>query len=148
MTKVEQKYPFKLSDAPTADSFAANTHWYYMTLSNTYVTYTQGANKYSLSSTNPISYGSFWAFVETENGEFEIYNAATGLNYVLASTSPINDSDNGGNTYPVMTSKNDLDNVIKGTWHIKYTDGDEYFYLGRPGEDESYLNCRYEKLSF
>lgn len=155
VTAVTSSYPFVLSDAPTDGKFADNTYWYYMTISENgqyttkgYVTYDATAEKgtgYSLPKTNPISYGSFWAFVKTANGEIEIYNAATGPNYVLASTSPTGD---GGNTYPEMTLKNDLDESLKGTWNILYTDGDEYFYLGRPGEENSYLNSRSSKLAF
>ena len=95
--KVEEaenlEYPFLLSDAPNADGFAENTYWYYLTLRRMYAAYEEGKDStpkdhIPLKSQNPNSYGSFWAFVKTESGAIEIYNAATGPKKVLASDAP------------------------------------------------------------
>lgn len=144
-------YPFKTSDAPTAEGFSPNTYWYYMTLSGAYVTHVEG-QKYcpAAATTNPIEYGSFWAFVKNEAGQIEIYNAATGPTYVLASSSPLNDDASGGNTHPFMKEKNSLPDTEKGVWNIKHTGSDNFFFLNIPGEGEenSYINSRESKLAF
>lgn len=83
--------PFKLSDAPSNGQFAENTNWYYLKINsapnlNRYAAYTEEVdgndNQISLTPSNPVSYGSFWAFVKTNDG-IQIYNAATGTSKVL-----------------------------------------------------------------
>ena len=152
--KLQEKtdnYPFICSDAPTAEGFSPNTYWYYMTLSNAYVTHVEGQDYCpAAATTNPIEYGSFWAFVKNEAGQIEIYNAATGPTYVLASSSPLNDGASGGNTHPVMKEKNSLLDTEKGVWNIKHTGSDNFFFLNIPGEGEenSYINSRESTLAF
>ena len=152
--KLQEKtdnYPFICSDAPTAEGFSPNTYWYYMTLSNAYVTHVEGQDYCpAAATTNPIEYGSFWAFVKNEAGQIEIYNAATGPDYVLASSSPLNDGKKGGNTHPIMKEKSTLADTEKGVWNIKHTGSDNFFFLNIPGEGEedSYINSRESTLAF
>lgn len=122
-----------------------------MTLSNAYVTHVEGQDYCpAAATTNPIEYGSFWAFVKNEAGQIEIYNAATGPTYVLASSSPLNDGKKGGNTHPIMKEKNSLLDTEKGVWNIKHTGSDNFFFLNIPGvgEENSYINSRESTLAF
>lgn len=156
--KVEEaenlEYPFLLSDAPNTDGFAENTYWYYLTLRNKYAAYEEGKDStpkdhIPLKSQNPNSYGSFWAFVKTESGAIEIYNAATGPKKVLASDAPeVNGTGTGGDkTKPTMIDKNEL-GTKTGAWSIK-VGNDNTFYLKREGQTEDYyLNERSGTLAF
>lgn len=148
------EFPFVLSDAPTSSSFAENTYWYYLTLRNKYAAYEEGKDStpkdhIPLKSQNPNSYGSFWAFVKTESGAIEIYNAATGPKKVLASDAPeVNGTGTGGDkTKPTMIDKNEL-GTKTGAWSIK-VGNDNTFYLKREGQTEDYyLNERSGTLAF
>ena len=148
------EFPFVLSDAPTSSSFAENTYWYYLTLRNKYAAYEEGKDStpkdhIPLKSQNPNSYGSFWAFVKTESGAIEIYNAATGPKKVLASDAPeVNSTGTGGDkTKPTMIDKEEL-GTKTGAWSIKVGD-DNTFYLKREGQVEDYyLNERSGTLAF
>ena len=148
------EFPFVLSDAPTSSSFAENTYWYYLTLRNKYAAYEEGKDStpkdhIPLKSQNPNSYGSFWAFVKTESGAIEIYNAATGPKKVLASDAPeVNSTGTGGDkTKPTMIDKNEL-GTKTGAWSIK-VGNDNTFYLKREGQTEDYyLNERSGTLAF
>lgn len=148
------EFPFVLSDAPTSSSFAENTYWYYLTLRNKYAAYEEGKDStpkdhIPLKSQNPNSYGSFWAFVKTESGAIEIYNAATGPKKVLASDAPeVNDTGTGGDkTTPIMIDKEEL-GTKTGAWSIK-VGNDNTFYLKREGQTEDYyLNERSGTLAF
>ena len=148
------EFPFVLSDAPTSSSFAENTYWYYLTLRNKYAAYEEGKDStpkdhIPLKSQNPNSYGSFWAFVKTESGAIEIYNAATGPKKVLASDAPeVNGTGTGGDkTTPIMINKEEL-GTKTGAWSIK-VGNDNTFYLKREGQTEDYyLNERSGTLAF
>lgn len=148
------EFPFVLSDAPTSSSFAENTYWYYLTLRNKYAAYEEGKDStpkdhIPLKSQNPNSYGSFWAFVKTESGAIEIYNAATGPKKVLASDAPeVNSTGTGGDkTKPTMIDKEEL-GTKTGAWSIK-VGNDNTFYLKREGQTEDYyLNERSGTLAF
>lgn len=148
------EFPFVLSDAPTSSSFAENTYWYYLTLRNKYAAYEEGKDStpkdhIPLKSQNPNSYGSFWAFVKTESGAIEIYNAATGPKKVLASDAPeVNSTGTGGDkTTPIMIDKEEL-GTKTGAWSIK-VGNDNTFYLKREGQTEDYyLNERSGTLAF
>lgn len=139
------KYPFKTSIAPTAEGFSPNTYWYYMTVKEKYVTHDEKLDYCPASATNPVNYGSFWAFVKNEAGQIEIYNAATGPDYVLASSTPTGD---GGSTCPIMKEKSTLADTEKGVWNIKHTGSDNFFFLNFPGVDNAYMNYREPKLAF
>ena len=139
------KYPFKTSIAPTAEGFSPNTYWYYMTVREKYVTHDEKLDYCPASATNPVNYGSFWAFVKNEAGQIEIYNAATGPDYVLASSTPTGD---GGSTCPIMKEKSTLADTEKGVWNIKHTGSDNFFFLNFPGVDNAYMNYRDPKLAF
>ena len=142
-------YPFELSEAPTATGFAANTTWYYLTLRDKYIVYNEKqAYCSAASSTISSNYGNFWAFVKTGDNQIEIYNAAAGPEYVLASSSPVGDGKDGGNTYPTLQKKDALADGITATWNVKYNSGDDFFYLSRPDEENSFFNNRDDKLSF
>ena len=69
------KYPFLLSDAPKDGQFAEKTYWYFLKLNNKYATYKEGSTSIPLTSTNPVNYGSFWAFVENKDGEIKLIKA-------------------------------------------------------------------------
>ena len=146
--KLQEKtdnYPFICSDAPTAEGFSPNTYWYYMTVREKYVTHDEKLDYCPASATNPVNYGSFWAFVKNEAGQIEIYNAATGPDYVLASSTP---TGNGGSTCPIMKEKSTLADTEKGVWNIKHTGSDNFFFLNFPGVDNAYMNYREPKLAF
>lgn len=146
--KLQEKtdnYPFICSDAPTAEGFSPNTYWYYMTVREKYVTHDEKLDYCPASATNPVNYGSFWAFVKNEAGQIEIYNAATGPDYVLASSTP---TGNGGSTCPIMKEKSTLADTEKGVWNIKHTGSDNFFFLNFPGVDNAYMNYRDPKLAF
>lgn len=143
------EFPFVLSDAPTSSSFAENTYWYYLTLRKLYATHFDNEENIPLTSYNPVKYGSFWAFVKTESGAIEIYNAATGPKKVLASDAPeVNGTGTGGDkTTPIMIDKEEL-GTKTGAWSIKVGD-DNTFYLKREGQTEDYyLNDRSGTLAF
>ena len=142
-------YPFEFSEAPTTAGFAANTTWYYLTLSDKYIVYNEKqAYCSAASSTISSNYGNFWAFVKTGTNQIEIYNAAAGPEYVLASSSPVDDGKDGGNTHPTLQKKDALADGITATWNVKYNSGDDFFYLSRPDEANSFFNNRDDKLSF
>lgn len=142
------EFPFVLSDAPTSSSFAENTYWYYLTLRKLYATHFDNEENIPLTSYNPVKYGSFWAFVKTESGAIEIYNAATGPKKVLASDAPeVNGTTGGDKTTPIMIDKEEL-GTKTGAWSIKVGD-DNTFYLKREGQTEDYyLNERSGTLAF
>lgn len=146
--ETDNTYPFNLSDQPINDKFAENTYWYYMTVREKYVTHDEELDYCPASAINPVNYGSFWAFVKTESGAIEIYNAATGPKKVLASDAPEVDGNSGGDeTKPTMIDKNEL-GTKTGAWSIKVGD-DNTFYLKREGQTEDYyLNERSGTLAF
>lgn len=141
-----QSYPFLLSDEPDENGFKENTHWYYIKLNNRYLTYNDTEENYSnlsnrkfiySSSTNPINYGSFWAFVK-DGDNLKIYNAATGPSYVLSS-----DGSAERTNYPSMQEKN-ADGYTQ-SWHYEVANNETNFYLYLQGTEyglgKNKLNC-------
>lgn len=112
-------YPFSPSEEPNSDAFSANTNWYYLKIDTDegdtqYASYTTTGtddNQISLTSTNPISYGSLWAFVQTNDGKIQIYNAAAGTDKVLSIADALTVSNNSG--YQLKMRNKDAGN---NTW--------------------------------
>lgn len=83
---------FVASDAPTGDTWAANTHWYQMKMKNGGVislsnTTKLGRLKANGSATAEISdMTALWAFVGSEEAGYKIYNMAAGPNVVMGLT--------------------------------------------------------------
>ncbi len=138
-------YPFLLSDAPTADGFAENTHWYYLKLNNRYLAYNDVEETYNYSgsnnktqkfiysyASNPVTYGSFWAFVK-DGDDLKIYNAATGTSQVLSS-----DGNAERTNYPSMQAINA--NGYTQSWHYKIAKNNTNFYLFLQDNNGNYAN--------
>lgn len=125
------KFPFKFSEAPSNGQFAENTHWYYLKLNGRYLAYNDSEENYSNKTqkfiysytANPISYGSFWAFVE-DGDDIKIYNAATGTSMVLSS-----EGSDERTHYPSMQTDG-TDGFIQ-SWHYTKTNTSDAskFYL-------------------
>lgn len=142
-------YPFTLSDVPTADGFAENTHWYYLKLNGRYLSYNDVLENYNYKQTNykeqkyvysygskPLTYGCFWAFVK-DGEDLKIYNAATGVSMVLAS-----DGSAERDYYPTMMASNT--EGYTDSWHYKVAKNGTNFYLFLQGtkntNNELYAN--------
>lgn len=129
--------PVKFSDAPSNGQFAANTYWYYLKLNSKYATYNVDNNYIPLSTKNLISYGSFWTFVKDENGDIEVYNAATGTSHVLASVQPT--TENCTSIQPSLTDKNSLGEKV-AKWEISISNTDNSFFLNLKENTSCVLN--------
>lgn len=130
-------YPFEFSDAPSQGQFAENTHWYYLKLNEKYATYQEGNNYISLSTSNPNTYSSFWAFVKNDNGTIEIYNAYTGTSKVLASIQPA--TSNCTQTRPSFVNKNELGDKV-AQWDFSNDGQGDYFFLNLTQNGSCVLN--------
>lgn len=129
------KYPFLLSDAPKDGQFAEKTYWYFLKLNNKYATYKEGSTSIPLTSTNPVNYGSFWAFVENGDGILTIYNAATGTSKFFAAAANPNTS---GTSYPNLMEKA---TGVTTTWeYVPVSNSDTQFCLNLTGETNKYPN--------
>lgn len=137
VTQAAETYSFQVSDEPTKDNWAANTHWYTLKLSTKYLKFVKNQNYISLDATvNPKNPNNLWMFVEGQDGNLKIYNAAAGVDSVLASVPTQGDNYNG-NIYPVMTSVNDLTEK-KGTWECVTSQNG--FFLKLAGTTKDYMN--------
>lgn len=129
------RYPFRLSDAPKDGQFAENTYWYFLKLNNKYATYKEGSTSIPLTSKNPVNYGSFWAFVENEDGILTIYNAATGTSKFFAAAANPNTS---GTSYPNLMEKA---TGVTTTWeYVPVSNSNTQFCLNLTGETNKYPN--------
>lgn len=129
------EYPFLLSDAPKDGQFAEKTYWYFLKLNNKYATYKEGSTSIPLTSTNPVNYGSFWAFVENGDGTLTIYNAATGTSKFFAAAANPNTS---GTSYPNLMEKA---TGVTTTWeYVPVSNSDTQFCLNLTGETNKYPN--------
>lgn len=129
------RYPFLLSEAPKDGQFAENTYWYFLKLNNKYATYKEGSTSIPLTSTNPVNYGSFWAFVENGDGTLTIYNAATGTSKFFAAAANPNTS---GTSYPNLMEKA---TGVTTTWeYVPVSNSDTQFCLNLTGETNKYPN--------
>lgn len=138
--------PYLLSAAPSNGQFSEKTYWHYLKINSQsqysrYAAYTENSNhsdnQISLYSSNPISYGSFWAFVETNNG-IQVYNAATGTSKVLTLSEDELIAENGNTVKKLKMI--DIDTNTKNTWtdvessrtnyrQFKITDGTSEYYI-------------------
>ena len=155
VTQAAETYPFQVSDEPTKDNWAANTHWYTLTLRGAYLKHVANQDYISLVTNVDTKNPNFlWMFVQKSTGVIQIYNAASGVDKVLASVSPNNSANAGGNTYPVMTDKNTLKDKI-GAWDYSIIKADDQpttdgsFFLDLEGENETAkMNYREQKLAY
>lgn len=148
-------YPFETTQIVDGN-LASDTKWYYLKLNNRYLSYNdvtenynyKGSNnkeqKYVYSySSNPLTYGCFWAFVK-DGEDLKIYNAATGASMVLAS-----DGYAERDYYPTMMTPNT--EGYTDSWHYKVATDPTKFYLFLKGtvdndgvlydDDANKLNC-------
>ena len=152
---VTYDYPFETTQIVDGN-LASDTKWYYLKLNNRYLSYNdvtenynyKGSNnkeqKYVYSySSNPLTYGCFWAFVK-DGEDLKIYNAATGASMVLAS-----DGSTERDDYPTMMTPNT--EGYTDSWHYKVATDPTKFYLFLKGtvdndgvlydDDANKLNC-------
>lgn len=152
---VTYDYPFETTQIVDGN-LASDTKWYYLKLNNRYLSYNdvtenynyKGSNnkeqKYVYSySSNPLTYGCFWAFVK-DGEDLKIYNAATGASMVLAS-----DGSRERDYYPTMMTPNT--EGYTDSWHYKVATDPTKFYLFLKGtvdndgvlygNDANKLNC-------
>lgn len=132
-------FPFELSDEPQGEQWAANTHWYTLKLSTKYLKYVANGNHIPLVGANDLNTKNpnfIWMFVKDSDGKLKIYNAAAGVDKVLASVPTQGDNYNGS-IYPVMTSVNELTEKT-GTWECVTSQNG--FFLKLNGTTKDYMN--------
>ncbi|MGN0087162.1 MAG: hypothetical protein ACI353_06570, partial [Alloprevotella sp.] len=133
----------------------AEANWYYLTINNDkYVLTDNGsASSISLSSTklNVDNYdANLWCFVGNAFTGFKIYNKAAGADKILSSTTNTADGNTGGNTYPVLTSTDDLSGKNE-YWAVTTGNtigGETGFYLGQQGYPQNKMNRRGNVLAY
>lgn len=149
--------PFESSDIQGSE-FPKETKWYLLGISNNsndktakYLHYVDPQSPIELKENTDYSAGYWWAFNITENGTIEIFNKAAGADKKLSSTTPIDDKNTGGNTYPKMLTSTEITSEYTSAWDINPStliSNKKGFFLDRAGEEDKCLNDRDAKLAF
>ena len=143
-------YPFQLSDAPSNGQFAENTHWYLLTLSNSYLRYDANTNEVPAGTKG---YGNeyWWAFTKGDNGAVKVYNKAAGANKVLSAGNPNGDGNTGGNTRAQLLDINEIPEGNNTMWDLTASTsiaGQDGFNLDREGNESVKANLRDGYMAF
>lgn len=86
-----------------------------------------------------------WAIIGNPIAGYQIINKAAGADMILTSASPNNDGASGGNTFPVMTNKDEVPGNHNTRWNINTYD---YGYsISREGENFNF-NRRGNNLAY
>ena len=136
--------PFMLSEAPQNGKFSEQTYWHYLKIDSEtddsrYAAYTETENQdnqISLYATNPVSYGSFWAFVKTDDGKIQIYNAATGTSKVLT----VSDEELSGGNNAKKLKMQDPQTGTKNAWEQVKSDRGFHLFKLTDNANTYYVN--------
>lgn len=143
---VEDKY-----DIPFSASYE-NAKWLYATIHSSSKYFWSYDSSTKQVKTNVTAFSNakdqnayMWAIIGNPIAGYQIINKAAGADMILTSATPKDDGDNGGNTFPVLTNKNDVPDGHNTRWNI--TTYDFGYAISREGESIN-LNRRGADLAF
>lgn len=143
----------KVSDAPTADGWAANTTWYIInqgeSLFNTISAqpaYTDWSNNLMLNNdARPTDVAGLWCIVGNKTDGYRLYNRAWGVNYALQT----NDNSGEGDGQNARTSMQEVANatLYDIVLHEYNSTGKAQWFLREHGTENYFLNDRSDYLA-
>ena len=148
---VEIELTINLPFVPAAD-YASISNWYYLSIYEKPVYYQDGQTAIELSAgdipvDNKDAYT--WAFVgDIFDGNYMLYNLATGSTKILSSTTSTDDGNTGANTHPLLTETPVPDGNNTYWTPTNSTNATNGFYLAQKGFPNNRMNVRNDKLAY
>lgn len=151
---------FQTSPEPTGDAFDANTHWYFMTVDNKFVTTENKADDgilltvtNELTTTNIHSDKNLWCIVGDATSGYKFYNKGEGTKVFLAFTNKDINEASGGKARAQMcatSTSNETESTGYGTtFEIKTKSGEtNIYYVCLKGASNRYWNYRNPYLAY
>lgn len=151
---------FQTSPEPTGDAFDANTHWYFMTVDNKFVTTENKADDgilltvtNELTTTNIHSDKNLWCIVGEATSGYKFYNKGEGTKVFLAFTNKDINEASGGKARAQMcatSTSNETESTGYGTtFEIKTKSGEtNIYYVCLKGASNRYWNYRNPYLAY
>ncbi len=128
-------------------NFAEGTQWYVLQITQHkyYVTDNGTADRIKLTTRSYGQDREYWCFVANEDGSYKIYNKATGVAKVLASSSDmtLGGASDGAYTYPTLQEEANLPEGYVDSWDFSSStsiDNTKGWYLGLHGHPSAVMN--------